>query len=88
MGLLVEGKALSPEETEKKVKYIKEHGITQFILIWNRVKDLEGDELRFGDEIECGIFFLDKANKSVKLSVRSADVKTYYTAKFMLCNHN
>lgn len=38
--------------------------------------DIEGDELRFGDEIECGVFVVDPDTKTVKLSVRSAEVST------------
>ena len=74
MGLLVEGEALSPEETKEYLSYIRDHGVTQFLLTWNRVKDLHDDELRFGDEIECGIFVLDDVNKTVKLSNRGAEV--------------
>lgn len=36
--------------------------------------DIAGDELRFGDEIECGVFVVDHINKTVKLSVRSREV--------------
>ena len=41
----------------------------------NRVKDLHDDELRFGDEIECGIFVIDSVNKTVKITIRSAEVE-------------
>ncbi len=74
MGLLVEGTALTPDETKEYLNYIREHGITQFLITWNRVKDLQGDELKFGDEIECGVFVLDKVNKTVKMSARGAEV--------------
>ena len=37
-------------------------------------KDVENDELRFGDEIECAIMVVDKDAKTVKLSIRSAEV--------------
>ena len=42
--------------------------------ILNRVKDIHDDELRFGDEIECGIFVVDGSNKSIQISIRSAEV--------------
>ena len=74
MGLLVEGEALSPEDTKEYLNYIREHGITQFLNTWRRVKDLQGDELRFGDEIECGIFVLDSEKKTVKITTRGAEV--------------
>ena len=37
MGLLVEGKALSPEDIKPQLKYIRDHGITQFLNTWNRL---------------------------------------------------
>lgn len=80
MGLLVEGKPLLPEELKKYLKYIREHGVLQFLNIWKRLKDVENDELKFGDEIECGILALDKENKTVKISVRAAEVRHIYAA--------
>ena len=78
MGLLVEGKPLLPEELKKHLKYIREHGVLQFLNIWKRLKDVENDELKFGDEIECGILVLDKENKTVKISVRAAEVRPFF----------
>jgi glutamate--cysteine ligase catalytic subunit len=74
MGLLTEGKALTPEEMKDVGHYIREHGITQFLHTWGRVKDLQNDELRFGDEIECGLVVVDNEKKTAKISVRSAEV--------------
>jgi len=74
MGLLSEGKPLTPEQLRDVSNYIREHGITQFLHTWERVKDVENDELRFGDEIECAIMVVDKAAKTVKLSIRGAEV--------------
>lgn len=78
MGLLVEGKPLLPEELKKYLKYIREHGVLQFLNIWKRLKDVENDELKFGDEIECGILVLDKEKKTVKIAVRAAEVSLIY----------
>ena len=96
MGLLVEGEALPPEELTQYLNFIREHGITQFLCVWNRyvlcniaflsstfmiifliicrVKDIKDDELRFGDEVECGIFVIDRNNKTVKIALRGAEV--------------
>lgn len=74
MGLLTEGKALTPEEMRNVGHYIREHGITQFLHTWERVKNVQNDELRFGDEIECGLVVVDEEKKTVKISVRSAEV--------------
>jgi glutamate--cysteine ligase catalytic subunit len=74
MALLVEGEAMSPDETKEFLNFIRNHGITQFLNIWRRVKDLQGDELKFGDEVECGVFVVDNEKKTVKLSIRGAEV--------------
>ena len=39
------------------------------------MKDLKGDELLWGDEIEYGIFKLDRANKKIRLSLRAKEVR-------------
>lgn len=70
----MDGQPLPPEELKAAAKYIREHGVLQFINTWKRLKDLSNDELKFGDEIECGIFAVDHANKTVKLSIRGAEV--------------
>ena len=48
--------------------------MAQFISTYNRVKDLKGDELLWGDEIEYGIFHVDHENKKVRLSLRAKEV--------------
>ena len=74
MGILTEGKALTPEQLRDVGQYIREHGITQFLRTWDRVKDVENDDFRFGDEIECGLMVVDNVKKTVKISLRSAEV--------------
>ena len=44
------------------------------LLLYYPLLDIAGDELRFGDEIECGVFVVDNIKKTVKLSVRSREV--------------
>jgi glutamate--cysteine ligase catalytic subunit len=39
------------------------------------VKDIQDDELRFGDEIEVGIVKLDNSNKTVRLCFTSAELR-------------
>jgi len=38
------------------------------------VKDLKGDELLWGDEIEYGIFHVDPKAKKIRLSLRAKNV--------------
>ena len=45
-----------------------------FVSAYNRVKDLKGDELLWGDEIEYGVFVLDHEQKKVRLSLRAKEV--------------
>jgi len=53
MGLLALGTPFTWEEGKKFADHIREHGITQFLNIWDRLKDREGDNLLWGDEV-CG----------------------------------
>lgn len=62
------------DKSKKNLNYVREAGVRQFISTYNRVKDLKGDELLWGDEIEYGIFILDEENKKVRLSLRAKEV--------------
>lgn len=74
MGLLKVGKPKTWEDSKKNLKYIRQAGVNQFISTYNRVKDLKGDELLWGDEIEYGIFRVDEANRKLRLSLRGAEI--------------
>ena len=56
------------------IEHIREHGIDQFLSLYNKVKGTDADELLWGDEIEFGIFELDQANGTVRCSLRSAEI--------------
>lgn len=51
MGLLFLGTPLSWEDAKSYADHVREHGITQFLHTWDRVKDRRGDELLWGDEV-------------------------------------
>jgi glutamate--cysteine ligase catalytic subunit len=53
MGLLYLGTPLTWDEASKHADHVREHGITQFLHTWDRVKDRHGDELLWGDEVSC-----------------------------------
>lgn len=55
MGLLTEGSPLSWEETKKLAKHVRSHGIKQFINLYRRLKDRQGDVLKWGDEVSSFI---------------------------------
>lgn len=65
MGLLTKGSPLSWKDTEPVVDYVKKHGIIQFIKLYHRLKSRQGDQLRWGDEVEYMIVTLDHKNKKV-----------------------
>lgn len=51
MGLLFLGTPLVWDEAKQYADHVRTHGITQFLHIWDRLKDREGDELLWGDEV-------------------------------------
>eukprot|EP00928_Gymnodinium_smaydae_P020646 TRINITY_DN17986_c0_g1_i1.p1 TRINITY_DN17986_c0_g1~~TRINITY_DN17986_c0_g1_i1.p1 ORF type:complete len:777 (-),score=166.32 TRINITY_DN17986_c0_g1_i1:33-2363(-) len=70
----LEWKMAASEEIEgvTPIEYVRKHGITQFISMYNQVKTIEGDELLWGEEVEYHIFALD--GDAVKLSLRGSEV--------------
>ena len=51
MGLLFLGTPLAWDEAKQYADHVRAHGITQFLHIWDRLKDRCGDELLWGDEV-------------------------------------
>eukprot|EP00542_Grammatophora_oceanica_P009477 CAMPEP_0194027776 /NCGR_PEP_ID=MMETSP0009_2-20130614/1846_1 /TAXON_ID=210454 /ORGANISM="Grammatophora oceanica, Strain CCMP 410" /LENGTH=925 /DNA_ID=CAMNT_0038666947 /DNA_START=219 /DNA_END=2996 /DNA_ORIENTATION=- len=74
MGLLKVGVPQKWEDSKKNLRYIRQAGIRQFISTYNRVKDLKGDDLLWGDEIEYGIFVVDEETKKVRLALRAKEI--------------
>lgn len=74
MGLLKVGTPKTWSDSRKDLKYIRQAGVRQFISTYNRVKDLKGDELLWGDEIEYGVFRVDPDKKEIKLSLRAKEI--------------
>jgi hypothetical protein len=73
-GLLKVGVPKTWKESKQDLHYIRKAGIRQFVSTYNRVKDLKGDELLWGDEIEYGIFHIDPETKKIRLSLRAKTV--------------
>ena len=58
MGQLEAGaRPLDWEDAKAFAEYIKEHGITQLINIYHRLKDRTGDRLQWGDEVNIASEF-------------------------------
>lgn len=51
MGLLYLGTPLAWDDAKKFADHVRNHGINQFLHIWDRLKDRQGDELLWGDEV-------------------------------------
>eukprot|EP01029_Cantina_marsupialis_P031641 TRINITY_DN916_c0_g2_i1.p1 TRINITY_DN916_c0_g2~~TRINITY_DN916_c0_g2_i1.p1 ORF type:complete len:736 (+),score=258.37 TRINITY_DN916_c0_g2_i1:37-2244(+) len=74
MGFLEVGTPLHWKESIQFMEYIREHGVQQFINLYNKVKDRCGDQLLWGDEVEYILVHFDEDTKSVKLSLRAPEV--------------
>lgn len=74
MGLLTEGSPLSWEETKKYAQHVREHGIKQFINLYKKLRDREGDVLKWGDEVEYILVKFIHDRKEAKVSLRAAEV--------------
>ncbi|KAF4317486.1 hypothetical protein G195_009141 [Phytophthora kernoviae 00238/432] len=81
MGLLVEGSPLDWPDALEWLQHVRTQGIDQFLHTYNRVKDIEGDELKWGDELEYGVFHMDKETKRVRLALRGAEILQQLQAK-------
>jgi glutamate--cysteine ligase catalytic subunit len=60
MGLLTEGSPLSWEETKALADHVRQHGVVQFINLYKRLRDRQGDVLKWGDEVSSFIAYLNK----------------------------
>ncbi|RDX47958.1 glutamate-cysteine ligase catalytic subunit [Lentinus brumalis] len=74
MGLLFLGTPLAWDEARQYADHVRTHGITQFLHIWDRLKDRCGDELLWGDEIEYMVALFDNQERNVKLSLRQTEI--------------
>ncbi|OQR93434.1 glutamate-cysteine ligase catalytic subunit [Achlya hypogyna] len=74
MGLLVVGTPLRWEDALPWLHHVRRNGIQQFLETYHRVKDIRGDVLKWGDELEYGIFELDPETKTARLSLRGSEV--------------
>lgn len=74
MGLLSEGSPLTWDETAKWAQHVKTNGIEQFINLYQRLKDRQGDSLKWGDEVEYVIVRFDHENKKATVSLRANEV--------------
>lgn len=56
------------------IQHVKTNGIEQFINLYKRLKDRQGDSLKWGDEVEYIIVQFDHENKKAKVSLRANEM--------------
>ena len=78
MGFLHESEPLAWAQAVSSLKYVRDHGIEQFLMIFERCSAIEGDPFRWGDEVEHQVFSLHSSSedsaRSVKISLRSPEI--------------
>eukprot|EP00929_Paragymnodinium_shiwhaense_P010498 TRINITY_DN1151_c0_g1_i5.p1 TRINITY_DN1151_c0_g1~~TRINITY_DN1151_c0_g1_i5.p1 ORF type:complete len:670 (+),score=133.43 TRINITY_DN1151_c0_g1_i5:72-2081(+) len=78
MGFLHESTPLTWQQTLAHLKYVREHGIKQFLAIYERCNKAVDSPFRWGDEVEHQLFRLvgdhEEDGRSAKVSLRSPDV--------------
>ncbi len=72
MGFLADcGQTLDFFESQPLIKYIKKHGIIQFLLLYKKFKDSCQSQVFWGDEIEFHLLNIDPKTKSAKLQINT-----------------
>jgi len=75
---LVESVPLPWERALGKLKYVRDHGVEQFINVFFEAKDIKEDLLKYGDEVEYQLIALegtpDDPRRKPKISLRSPEV--------------
>ena len=56
------------------LRYVRTHGVLQFITVLKRLQHVTGDELLWGDEIEYHIFAVNSTLSTAKLSLRAPGI--------------
>jgi len=81
MGLLKVGSPLSWKDTLPHSRYVREHGVRQFLNTYRRVKDIENDRLFYGDEIEYSLVKVDHKKREVRISLRGGELQEQLNAR-------
>jgi glutamate--cysteine ligase catalytic subunit len=77
MGLLSTGGApmkWGTKENDKAIPYVLSHGVTQFLNVYKRYKNLENYPFLWGEELEHLVVVFAEDGKSVKLSLTADDI--------------
>ncbi|KAL1504363.1 hypothetical protein AB1Y20_010769 [Prymnesium parvum] len=71
---LSQSEMLTFDEALPWLRYVRMHGVKQFITMFRELKDLTSDELLWGDEIEYHLVHFDVDKRTVKVALRAAEV--------------
>jgi len=74
MGILTVATPQKWETSLEHLKYVRKHGVQQFINHYKKNEPHSRNELMYGDELEYGIFKLNPETKTVQLSLRSHEI--------------
>lgn len=83
MGLLSEGSPLSWEETKKLSDHVRKHGVIQFINLYKRLRDRQGDVLKWGDEVNKVTFEIARINAIYNNSILAMSYRCVISRYFV-----
>lgn len=87
MGFLtVNGNLMTYDEYKHLINLYRAHGIMQFMKLWNVHKDrqIELEDLHWGEEIEYKLYKFDEENQKVLLSCDADTIIDEFTAQSAL----
>ncbi|WFD18936.1 glutamate--cysteine ligase [Malassezia caprae] len=74
MGLLSLGTPLAWPDARELSEHVRVHGIEQFLSVWRRMRDRQGDAPLWGDELEYMVVALDPEQRTARLSLRQGEI--------------
>ena len=63
------------------LKFVRRHGVLQFISLYNQRKNDTAEELQWGDEIEYQLVAFDDESRTVRISLRADEILADLSAK-------
>ena len=76
-----EGYVLNWTEISKNLERIKAKSIQELLAVYNRFKDIENDQFKWGDEVELTLLKFDHEKKECTLLLKSEEFFQYYVNK-------
>ena len=75
-GFLEAGEPYAWEDSREDgiMEYVRKHGVDQFMAMWEKIKNIESTELKWGDELEYSVLSLDAEAGTVRCKLRGAEI--------------